>query len=195
MKNTMIKNAVILTAITLVAGVCLGFVYEITKAPIAVAKEDAKQNAYREVFVSASEFTSVEGFVEEQMTSGIVNEVVVASDGTTDLGYVITVTNPEGYGGDITLTMGVTNEGVVNGISFLTLAETPGLGMNANTDEFKNQYAEKQVDAFEVTKTGATSDNQIDVISGATITTDAITQGVNAGLEYFNNHLGGGLDE
>ncbi len=195
MKNTMIKNAVILTAITLVAGVCLGFVYEITKAPIAVAKEEAKQNAYREVFVAASEFTSVEGFVEEQMTSGIVNEVVVASDGTTNLGYVITVTNPEGYGGDITLTMGVTNEGVVNGISFLTLAETPGLGMNANTDEFKNQYAEKQVDAFEVTKTGATSDNQIDVISGATITTDAITQGVNAGLEYFNNHFGGGLDE
>jgi len=56
----------------------------------------------------------------------------------------------------------------------------------------KPQYAGKNVTQFTVTKTGATSDDQIDAISGATITSNAVTNGVNAGLYYFQNVLGGG---
>src|SRR5699024_4500532 len=102
------------------------------------------------------------------------------------LGYAINMTTSEGYGGDISFSMGVQMDGTMNGISILSINETAGLGMNAQKDEFKNQYSNKNVESFEVTKTGASADNQINAISGATITSDAITGGVNAGLCAFN---------
>ena len=109
------------------------------------------------------------------------------------LGYVITVTTKEGYGGDIQFAVGVRLDGTVNGMSILDIAETAGLGMRAE-DVLKPQFAGKQTDKFEYTKSGATSENQIDAISGATITTNAVTNGVNAGLYYFQTELGGGSE-
>ena len=87
--------------------------------------------------------------------------------------------------------MGVADDGTLNGISILSISETAGLGMKADTDEFKNQFADKNVEKFEYTKNGATEDNQIDAISGATITTNAMTNGVNAGLCAFQYEKGG----
>ena len=87
--------------------------------------------------------------------------------------------------------MGIQKDGTVNGISILTIAETAGLGMKANTDEFKNQFSGVNTQKFEYTKSGATADNQIDSISGATITTNAMTNGVNAGLCAFQYEKGG----
>jgi len=114
----------------------------------------------------------------------------LGSDGN-GLGYVLVVTTHEGYGGDIQFSMGIANDGTTNGISILSIAETPGLGMEAE-NVLKPQYAGKNVAQFSVTKTGAASDEQIDAISGATITSNAVTNGVNAGLYYFQNVLGGG---
>ncbi len=109
------------------------------------------------------------------------------------LGYVITVTSKEGYGGDIQFAMGIRMDGTVNGMSILDIAETAGLGMRAE-DVLKPQFAERKADKFEYTKSGATSEDQIDAISGATITTRAVTNGVNAGLYYFQTEMGGGSE-
>ena len=87
--------------------------------------------------------------------------------------------------------MGIDNEGTVKGIELLKISETAGLGMKAKEDAFRNQFAGKNVTQFSYTKTGAASDFEIDAISGATITTKAVTNAVNAGLEYFVR-LGGG---
>ena len=106
------------------------------------------------------------------------------------LGYVITVTTKEGYGGDIRFTVGITKDGTVNGIAILEIAETAGLGMRAE-EVLAPQFADKSVEQFEYTKSGAVSDSQIDAISGATITTNAVTNGVNAGLYYFQSKLQG----
>ena len=115
-----------------------------------------------------------------------VNEIMEAKDASGEtLGYAINLTTSEGYGGDITFSMGVQADGTLNGISILTISETAGLGMNATKDEFKGQFKEKQADAFEVTKTGASKENEINAISGATITSNAVTQGVNCGLRAF----------
>jgi len=103
-------------------------------------------------------------------------------------GYVITVITHEGYGGDIQFTMGVNNDGSLNGISLLSISETPGLGMQAE-DVLVPQFAGRSAYPFEYTKTGAAAENQIDAISGATITTNAVTDGVNAGLYYFLSEL------
>lgn len=192
----MLKNAGILLAITVIAGFVLGAVYQITKEPIAQAEEAAAMAAYKEVFADAADFLQLEVKADALTQGGItgtdINNVFEAlgSDGSL-LGYVLVVTNHEGYGGDIQFTMGIANNGTTNGISILAIAETPGLGMEAES-VLKPQYAGKNVSQFVVTKTGAASDEQIDAISGATITSNAVTSGVNAGLYYFQTVLGGG---
>ena len=195
-KNTIIKDTIILTLITLVAGGLLGLVYEITKAPIAQQEEMSKQEAYKAVFEDADSFeVCVEAddadiakyLADNGFTAQTVNEVMEAKDASGEtLGYALNMTTSEGYGGDIVFSMGVRLDGTLNGISLLTLNETAGLGMNADKPEFKDQYQDKNVESFEVTKTGAAADNEINAISGATITSNAVTGGVNAGLCAFN---------
>lgn len=202
-----IMNSLKLCIITLVSGLLLGVVYEITKEPRAEQEEKAKQEAYGKVFSAASSFETLEydekGLEKFLADNGYkssvayINEIVSAKDEDGKIiGYVITVTDKEGYGGDIQFSLGIQHDGTVNGISFLTLQETAGVGMKAAEDKFKSQFEGKQVDSFEATKNGATAENQIDAISGATITTNAVTGGVNAGIlayQFVTN--GGEMDE
>lgn len=200
-----LKDAAVLFLITLAAGLVLGFVYQLTKDPIAAQEQKAKQEAYAEVFPEAASFTPVEdigltrandalaeaGYDAQELTD-LIQEAQDADGGT--LGYVLTVTTHEGYGGDIVFTMGVTQEGVLNGISILSISETPGLGMKAES-VLKPQFAGRTARQFTYTKSGASGEDQIDAISGATITTNAVTNGVNAGLYYFYSVLQGGGGE
>lgn len=194
----MMKNTGILLVITVIAGLLLGIVYQVTKAPIAEQEAKAKQEACQEVFADAASFGMIgvealpAGWNEEGYAQESIDEVMEAKDASGELlGYVITVTTKEGYGGDIQFSIGVRLDGTVNGMSILSISETAGLGMQAE-DVLKPQFAGKQAEKFEYTKNGATADNQIDAISGATITTNAVTNGVNAGLYYFQTVLGGG---
>lgn len=199
----MLKNAGILLAITVVAGFLLGFVYNLTKDTIVQREYEDKMNAYKEVFTNADSFNSVEDFMSEDVRKKLdlagyenedIDELNVACDATgNELGYVMTVTTHEGYGGDIQFTMGVKSDGTLNGISILVINETAGLGMNADK-VLKPQFADRNVEQFVYSKTGATADNEIDAISGATITTNAVTNGVNTGLYYFNTYLKEGTD-
>ncbi len=204
MKNSLIKNALILTLITLFSGMLLGLVYEVTKQPIADAQEAATQEAYKIVFATADSFEEYEGFdtLDAQAildasgyTSSSVDATVVAYSGDEAIGYVFTVTNSDGYGGDITFTIGITNDGMINGISILSISETAGLGMKANEPDFYEQFSNKSVQTFTVTKVGSTSESEIDAISGATITSDAMTSGVNAGVLYWESITGGVVSE
>ncbi len=178
--KTILKNTLILTIITLISGVALGFVYEITKDPIAKAQEMAKQEACREVFPEADSFEAVE------VKTDTVDEVYLATKDGNEVGYVITATSREGYGGDIQVTVGITKEGTVNGISILSINETAGLGMNAKEPEFTSQYAGKTTNHFYVDKDGGDGES-IAAISGATITTRAVTEAVNTALDYYLN--------
>ncbi|MCM1047469.1 MAG: RnfABCDGE type electron transport complex subunit G [Clostridiales bacterium] len=197
----MFKDTGILLVITLISGLLLGLVYQITKEPIAVQKEKAKQEACQEVFADAASFTEVENkapdiaaWEAEGYKDVTIDEVMAANSSSSEvLGYVITVTTKEGYGGDITFTIGIRNDGTVNGISILSISETAGLGMRAE-EVLKPQFAGKNAEKFEYTKSGAAADYQIDAISGATITTNAVTNGVNAGLYYFSIQLKGGSE-
>lgn len=197
-KKSMIKDALILFAITLVAGLLLGFVYDVTKEPIAQQKAKAKAEACKNVFAAADSFEAVMSedgpaayFVAGLDSNVDIDEVMQALDSSGQLlGYVITVTDHEGYGGDIQFSMGVTLDGTLNGISLLSISETAGLGMKAG-DVLVPQFAGKKVESFTYTKSGSTSDSEIDAISGATITTKAVVNGVNGGLLFFNNVLAG----
>ena len=197
--NTILKNTISITVITLVAGLALGVVQDITAGPIATQQEKSKEEAYKTVFEDADKFeiySADDGLTsylsDNGFTAQTIDEIMVAEDASGEtLGYAFTVTDSEGYGGDIQFAMGVQNDGTLNGISILSISETAGLGMKATTDSFKDQFKDKKVEKFTYTKTGATSDDQIDAISGATITTNAMTNGVNAGLCAFRYVEGG----
>lgn len=206
----MLKNAGILFAITLIAGLALGFVYELTKEPIAYQQEQKIQRACASVFTEASAFEVIQSPAGETDSVADISQTVPAMSEVYDyaqehgtelgnvyralseqgdlLGYVINVTTHNGYGGDITLMMGVQTDGTLNGISILEISETPGLGMQAEA-VLAPQFAGKQADSFTFTKTGAALDNEIDAISGATVTTKAVTNAVNTGLLYFQSVL------
>lgn len=198
-KDGFMKDAFTLFLITLVSGVCLGGVYEITKGPIAEAEMAAKIDAYKVVYADAANFKAADDLDEAVAGSAealaacnygkvAVDEVVYAVDASeASIGYVVTATSNDGFGGAITVSVGISQDGTVQGIEFLTLTETAGLGMNAQNPEYKDQYAGKQVESFSVVKGGASADNEIDALSGATITSDAVTNAVNAAVYFVNN--------
>ena len=197
MKDT-IKNALILFAITLVAGALLGIVYEVTKEPIRIQKELAEQKASQKAYPEAT-FEEYAGFDEAQAAALLsedeayakvsINDVQVAKLDGKPAGYVIQITSM-GYGDDITWTLGLTDDGQVNGIALISINETPGLGMNAEK-VLVPQFDDVDIPAsfFTVTKTADNLSDTIDAISGATITSRAITNGVNAGLLYYETYL------
>ncbi|GCA65698.1 electron transport complex subunit G [Mediterraneibacter butyricigenes] len=186
-----IKNTLILTIITVVAGLCLGLVYEITKKPIADSQEKAKKEAWQAVFPGAdlSEFKQidVDQDIADQVISDLgVNATIDEVCTVGEEGYVVTATDGDGYGGDIQITVGIQKDGTISGISFLSISETAGLGMNAQKPAFYEQYVGKQTDKFYVSKDGGEGE-PIDAISGATFTSRAVTGAVNAALGYFQN--------
>ena len=191
--NKIIKNTAILTAITLIAGLLLGLVYEVTKTPIAQTQEAAKREAWLQVFPEASEddfeAVDVDQKVADQVIKdlgikGSIDEVCSVKGG--EAGYVITATDGEGYGGDIQITVGVTKDGTVSGVSILSISETAGLGMRATEAKFQEQYVGKNTDKFYVSKDGGEGE-PIDAISGATITSRAFTGAVNTAIGYCKN--------
>lgn len=208
--KTMLKEAGILLGITLIAGLLLGVVYELTKDPIRIQQEKAIQEACEAVFpypgdsdttgqtllsFSPLDYTLDETFISELAGNGVkIGTVYLVGDNSglqsdlssslgyvVDLGYVVEATSKEGYGGDIVLYVGVDHDGTVTGVSILELSETAGLGMEA-PKVLVPQFAGRMVDSFAYTKTGAQADNEVDAITSATITTSAVVNAVNGGL-------------
>ena len=207
--NALIKDALKLVIITVVAGLVLGAVYGITKGPIADQEQKAQMEAYKTVFPKASDFKEVDGFSEEAASkiiaanenpidghdSDVISSAVEAVDASGEaLGYIFNITTSKGYGGDIQLTVGIQSDGTVSGYSVLSISETAGLGMKAKDDpRWRQQFAGKKVESFSVVKDGSGSgdDAKIDAISGATITSKAVTGAMNSCLAYFQSLEGG----
>ena len=203
--DKIIKNTLILTVITVVSGLLLGLVYDITKEPIAIAQENTSQEAFRSVRPDAASFEEYEGYdaekagallVENGYDPDEISDAVTGKDaGGEIVGYVVNVISHEGYAGDIEISVGIASDGTVTGIEMLSISETAGLGMKAAEADFKDQFKDKKVEKFTYTKSGESGDDMIDAISGATITTNAVTNAVDAALVYYQNELGGGVIE
>ncbi|MDF2944176.1 MAG: hypothetical protein K0S01_3034 [Herbinix sp.] len=208
-KSTLLRDAIALFLITLVSGLALSYVYEITKTPIEQQHIEKKLKANQSVFVDADSFQADEELMALAASTDLttlsadyegvtIDEISKAYSGSDAIGYNITVTTTTGYKDPITMVIGYSNDRIIQGIEILSINETAGLGMNATKPEFIGQFVTKDVDQFEVTKTGATADNQIDAISGATITSKAIAYAVNAGIGFMTEYatdLGGGQNE
>lgn len=200
-KSGFMKDALILFAITLISGVALGAVYEVTKEPIVQATIAANNKTYKEVFAEAESFeedkTLADKITEcnEKLTSeafgGVgVKSVLHAKDASgTQVGYVINAYSNDSYGGLVEVSVGLTEDGSITSVGFLTINDTPGLGLKAKEPAFKDQYAGKTADVLSVVKGGGAGDAEINSISGATITSKATTNAVNAALYFLHNYL------
>lgn len=198
--SAMLKDAVILFAITLISGLILGFVFQITKEPIAAQEAKAIQEACAAVFPGESGITFEEtGYVPSaQLTAELKDTGVevgtifkaLASDGSAK-GYVVESVTKEGYGGNIVIYVGISSDAKVSGVSILEIAETPGLGMNAE-EVLVPQFAGKDVASFAVTKTGSTTPSEIDAITGATVTSKAFVNAVNGAVRVVTEELAEG---
>ena len=191
----MFKEAGILFLITLIAGLSLGFVYEVTTDARAYQKELKIQKTCKEAFAGAESFEEI-GVVASEEVALKASEYGVSFDTLYQaknaqgnvIGFIISVISGEGYGGDIGLYVGIQMDGTIKGVSILEIDETVGLGMEAG-NVLTPQYAGKTVKEFTYTKTGATQDNEVDAISGATVTTKAINNAVNMALNMFYTDL------
>lgn len=198
--NKIVKEALVLFLITLIAGVALATVYEFTKDPIAAAELTERAEAYRTVFADAADFAADEtADAAVKQAAALLADAGFAPISVSDALYALNATGErigcvmtmqaKGYGGTIQFTMGVTADKTVSGISILSHSETPGLGAHCTEESFYGQYTGKPAKTFTVVKTGAGDPNEIDAISGATITSNGITNAVNAGIWFAENAL------
>lgn len=175
-KNTIVKDTLILLAITLISGLLLGLVYDITKTPIANAEEKAKQEAYAAVypnFEKGEDLTDKLADFKADDSDAVITEALATADGE---GYVFSC-NAKGYGGAVNLALGVKNDGTITGLTVLSMSETPGLGAKCTSADFLKQFEGIQSEKL-------TINQDFQQISGATITSSAVMRAVNATLKF-----------
>lgn len=195
-----IKDAVVLCLITLVAGTALGLTYEVTKPLIASVREEKANATYREVYPDADTFKTSEDLTAAATgldCSGLgygkvsVDDCLEALDASGNvIGHLVSATSGEGYGGNVQISVGITNDGEITGLGFLSISETPGLGMKAKEPAFRDQFPGKSAASeLGLVKTGTAGQSEVQAISGATFTSKAVTAALNAAVYFVNNCL------
>lgn len=166
-------------ALLLICGIIsglLGAVNMLTRDKIAENKEKEMNEKISALFEGEVEKTDVDGDFEE----GVDNVWQVAREGN-DLGYCIKVST-RGYGGDIVMLVGIDPQGSVFGIQIADMSgETAGLGTRIANDSFREQYN---------SKTEELAYGDVDVITGSTVSSKAVTNGVNMALRAFKEVKG-----
>ena len=162
-----------------------------TKDTIEEQKAFAEATAYREVCPEATSFAyndkaqEILGDEGADVGDATINACYVGKDDSGSVvGYALSVTS-KGFGGNVTMALGLTPEGEIRKISFTELNETAGLGMRADEEPFKNQFAGKSGSI-------AYGSDGVEAMSGATVTSTAVKNALNAGLSFYETALKGG---
>ncbi len=167
-----LKPALILCVICLLSTAALAGVNLLTADTIAQQQVITEQESRRQVLPDADSFEEKDGYA-------------VGLAGGETVGYVF-VTSSKGYGGDVQVMTGITADGNVSGVVILDQNETPGLGANAEKETFRSQFQQPVPEnGFTVTKSTA-GEGEISAMTGATITTTAVTNAVNDAIKQYH---------
>ena len=190
MGKDMFKLGLNLLIISAVAALLLALTNSVTASTIAQRNEQANAEARKLVLESAQDFEEVKDQKTDNSKGVEVSEIYEAKDASGNtVGYTLKVL-PSGYGGTIELMVGIDSaKGQVSGINVVSNSETAGLGAKSTDPEFSDQYKGKPLEELSVLKNGTPGDTEIKAISGATITSTAVTNGVDAAIEVYNNSL------
>ena len=168
--------ALILCIICLVVTGALSVTSFITKDKIAQLSIETAKQARTVVLPEAVDFKPADDKESYYIGNG--------PDGSVK-GYVFT-NSAKGYAGSLQVMTGINTKGQVTGVTILSLNETPGLGMNAQNAEFTDMYRQPVPRAgFTVIKSGLPENGNIVALTGATITTNAVTEAVNASVQQY----------
>ena len=183
-----LRPALTLTLICLVIAALLAGTNLLTKEQIARQEEAAAAAAREMVLPGVTEFE------EAKMTDAngeSVSYYIGKKDGEI-AGYVFT-TKASSYNGQIQVMTGIQTDDSVSGVELLSIDDTPGLGMNAQKEDFRAQYHQTvpESGAFEVIKSGEKQDGQIMAMTGATITSRGVTDAVNKAVALYGTVKGG----
>lgn len=190
MGKDMFKLGLNLLIISAVAALLLALTNSVTASTIAQRNEQANAEARKLVLESAQDFEEVKDVKTDNSKGVKVSEIYEAKEASGNtVGYTLKVL-PSGYGGTIELMVGIDSaKGQVSGINVVSNSETAGLGAKSTDPEFSDQYKGKPLEELSVLKNGTPGDTEIKAISGATITSTAVTNGVDAAIEVYNNSL------
>lgn len=179
-REDIIKPVGVLLAICIIIPLALSVTNKVTAKKIAeLENENSKKNM--QSLVSADDF--------EKCSDGGIEYYTVIKGGDT-AAYIFTE-SAKGYGGDVSVMTAVKPDGTVAGVAILDVSgETPGLGQNAAKESFYSQYAGLKK-GVSLLKNGAKAENnEVDAVTGATITSTAVTRAVNAALDDFEKVKG-----
>ena len=171
--------------ICLVVSFLLAGTNELTKEPIAQLQAQKADEAKMQVCPGAVSFDG-----QEQTDVPVEFYRGFDEDGNL-VGYAIPASH-KGYGGEIEIMVGINVEGEITGVNILSINETPGLGMNAAKGEFRNQFLGELPRNGFTAKSDDASKQKIDALTGATITSEAVSQAVNKAINVYNSLEGGG---
>jgi electron transport complex protein RnfG len=180
-----LRLCMVLTVIAAVSAGVLAFVSQKTAEPIEIALREEMMSAVRKVLPPFDNDPD-----KDTRTIGSGADTVKfyrGRKGGAVVGAAFSVTSPNGYSGEIEIMVGVDTAGVVQGIEILQHRETPGLGAKIEEGEFKTGYKGKSLtdpETWDVIKDGGTFKQ----ITGATISSRAVTRAVSRGLNFFTKH-------
>ncbi len=177
MKKEFIKLSGILCAITLIAALLLACVNKVTAPEIAQASQKASENAMKTIIADAESFEKITDTVFKGTSKGEI------------IGYCATVT-VNGFGGPVEMMVGIGTDNTVKGIEILSHSETAGLGAKATSKDFKDRFPGKNPN-LSVVKTPTESQDEVQAITGATITSKAVAEGIRQAYESINEVKGG----
>lgn len=189
--NETIKLGLILLIVTAVAGGVLALTNSVTAPIIAEQEKAGSFGAFSEIVPEADDFVPIdEGKLAEIMADNrFVQEVYEAKSGDETIGYGFK-TKSGGYGGDITTVSVISLDGTIVGIRVVENSETPGLGTRVVDDPAYRESYEGKSAANELVLSGApSSDNEVLLLSGATVSSEGVLYGVNGARDAFVNFL------
>ena len=193
--GAIVKDSLILAVITLVLSFLLSGVKVITQKSIDKAEYEARVAAYNKVvpgFVSFDNVSDMDIEINSKARAGFLEsdeKMLICKNGESEIvGYIIQSTS-RGYGGPLNLIVGFNNEGVISGVAYANIPqETPGLGMKTTEETFLNSWAGHNYENV----------NQVDAISGATLSSEGFRQAVTFACDVVNTLIElnkGGLGE
>ena len=184
--KSIFKLIITLTIICAVAAIALSFVHQITLKPIAYQKRMEKVRALKRV-LPAYDNHPEKDILKVPGKNGKPIEVNLAKKGGKVIAVAYRVVSHKGYGGDISLLMGLDMKGKITGIEILGMMETPGLGARIEEPAFKKQFVGR---TLKNTKWAVKKDGgDIDQITGATISPRAVTEAIYGGLQLFEKKI------
>ena len=177
-ESTLTNMLIALMVITIVSGGVLGFIYGLTKPAIDKVEENKNIKAINEVLKTDAAIATTEAVVIEDLTYNLAYD----ANGNF-IGAAVKTYSKNGFGGKIELMVGMLANGVINKVSVLSQAETPGLGANMVNDKFKGQFDGKNPAEFilKVKKDGG----DVDAITAATISSRAVSEAIKKAADGF----------